>query len=227
METIDRILHYNRDENSFTARLFERLIIGFEQNNDFFKTFISKIITSANKNKIELGNDSMATLPNMNLQYTDGIEFVENLDLYSYCISNNIALDINKETIDKTEYDFIFSAKAEDKNIIVVFEVKCFSDLDRHEIERQNYFLQKYKDSKLYDEFYHIALISFENYTRGIVPKENFTDVKNFSIITWDDIKEFIDDKRFRKDIEFNGLHKTISLNGQGENKRYLLKKEE
>lgn len=221
---MNKIIHFNRDENSFTARFFERLIYQFEKTNSEFIRFINTVKEKANSNRIFLKNYSLTEIPELKLKYEDGIEFLENIDLYSYCKSNGIEVEIDEENIDKTEFDFVITAVNEDgKSVFLIFEIKCFSDLDRYEIERQNCFLQKYKGRIFYD-FYHFALISYENFERGSIPKETFNNTVNFSIISWEDVKCFLDEKRFIKNIEFGGLFRTIHLNGRGENKRYLIK---
>ena len=148
--------------------------------------------------------------------------FLENIDLYSYCINK---IGCKKKKIDKTEFDYVIVAKDKsEKEILIVFEVKCFTDLRHEEIMRQNKWLEYYKSFCLFHDYYHIALISYENIERGTVPKREFK-TENFSIISWDDIEEFIDYKRIKKEIEFDKLKKTIHMDGTSETDRFLIKK--
>jgi hypothetical protein len=223
--SIHEIIHYNRDENSFTARFFERLLVKFESDNSYFQHFIKSVFDFANDNKTYLKNDSFKSFPPIELYYKDGMEFMENLDLYSYCIRNNKKIALDESNIDKTEFDFVITAEdSNKKEIVIVFEVKCFQDLDIKEIQRQNELLAKYRKVEVYSDFYHIALISYENLIRGKSLKEKIDNVENFSVITWNDMKPFIDSKRFA-DLEFSGLWKTIHKNGRGKTIRYLIKK--
>ena len=226
MEKIQNIIHYNRDENSFTARFFESLVPKFLSDNSYFQSFVDCIFNNANRNKIELRNESLGQFHNVTLVYTDSMPFMENMDLYSFCKLNKIPVKLNKQNIDKTEFDYVITAvNDEGEDVFIVFEVKCFSDLDKKEIERQNKLLKIYQGAGLYHRFYHFALISEENFTNGKVIRNKFMDVDNLGIITWGNVGPFINYKRFRKEIEFEGLHKTISRDGIGRNKRFLLKK--
>ncbi|MCK9400944.1 MAG: hypothetical protein M0Q51_13260 [Bacteroidales bacterium] len=223
---ISTIIHYNRDENSFTARFFERLIIRFENNKEDFNKFLYLIEEAATANNKEVLKNKTLQPPSFrNLQYEDSMPFLENVDLYSYCKRSGIDIKIDKETIDKTEFDFVMTAVDDKKkSTIIVFEVKCFTDLKWSEINRQNDILKKYQAAGLYDNFYHIALISYENLVRGKVPRQAFPGVKNFSIVTWEDVKSLIDFGRIRKEIEFSLMKKVIHLDGEGKTKRTLIK---
>jgi hypothetical protein len=224
MSLIESAIHFNRDENSFTARLFERLILKFETDNNLFNSFLSSIEGAAIKNKQTLKNDSLQPPSFPQLSYKDSMPFLENLDLYSFCKNNGLEIEISQDKVDKTEFDFVIIAEGELKDqVVIVFEVKCFTDLRQDEIVRQNNLLSKYCNAKLFPNFYHIALISNENIVRGRITKEAFPDVVNFSIISWDDIKSFIDYKRIKKEIELSQLKKTVHLDGTSETKRCLI----
>jgi len=222
---ISSIIHYNRDENSFTARFFERLIISFEKNREKFTEFLSLIEKAAGENKETLGNEMLQPPSFGILYYEDSMPFLENVDLYSYCKRSGIDIEIDKDSIDKTEFDFVMTAVDDKKkSTIIVFEVKCFTDLKWSEINRQNDILKKYQAAGLYDNFYHIALISYENLVRGKVPRQAFPGVKNFSIVTWEDVKSLIDFGRIKKEIEFSLLYKVNQLDGVGKTSRNLIK---
>ena len=224
MTHIESAIHHNRDENSFTARLFERLILKFENDNNFFNTFIKTIKDRANHNKSFINNLTLTPPDYGNLKYIDGMPFMENIDLYSYCKNNNLNIDFKEEVIDKTEFDYIIVAEDEkQQQIIIVFEVKCFSDLKNDEIIRQNNLLQKYQKAGLYNRFYHIALISHENLVNATVIKIPYPNTLNFSIVTWDDVKEYVDNTRIKREIEFSKLHRTVSYDGKRSNQRKLI----
>lgn len=223
---ISSVIHYNRDENSFTARFFERLIIRFEQKTEDFSNFLSCVEIAASNNKKILENETLQPPTFGILKYEDSMPFLENVDMYSYCKMKGIEIEIDKDSIDKTEFDFVITAADDsNKSTIIVFEVKCFTDLKLSEIKRQNDILKKYEKAGLYDNFYHIALISYENIKHGVVPKQDFPEAKNFSIVTWEDVRKFIDFKRIKKDIEFSLLFKVIHLqNGDGKTRRFMIK---
>ena len=215
---ITEAIHYNRDENSFTARLFERMAKRFESEPNYFREFIERIKDSTKCNyKITW----------QNLLYCDSMLFLENYDLYSYCINQIGEENTNLQNIkvDKTEFDFVIVAKDGNKNdILIVFEVKCFSNLDKEEIERQNKWLEIYKNAKLFNNYYHIALISYENFNRGSIIKQ-LGNINNFSIITWEDIKGFIEPNRIKDNIEFDKLYFKVKKNGERATKRHLINK--
>jgi hypothetical protein len=224
---VSEIIHYNRDENSFTARFFERLIIRFEKNKKDFNDFLAVIERAAAANNKDLLKNESLQPPSFGiLYYEDSMPFLENIDLYGFCNSNDIETGLEMEDIDKTEFDFVITAIDDHgKSTIIVFEVKCFTDLVHEEIDRQNKLLVKYQIAGLYNKFYHIALISYENLVRGQVLKQTFEGAKNFSIISWEDVKEFIDYKRIKKEIEFSFLNKVIHLvDGKGKTRRTLIK---
>ena len=224
---ISDIIHFNRDENSFTARFFERLIPKFEKSNEEFNHFLSIIQKTAVYNKGQLKNNNLQPPSFSKMKYLDSMPFLENIDLYSYCKNNDIQIEIDEESVDKTEFDYVITAEDESREqIIIVFEVKCFSDLREEEIVRQNKLLEEYKKVRLFDEYFHIALISHENFINGRVPQNSFQNANCFSIITWDDIKEFIDSKRIKNEIELSQLKKVIhKKNGKGETDRFLIKR--
>ena len=220
---IDKIIHYNRDENSFTARLFEKLVIKFEdsENDKTFKSF-TKTLSHACGLKDKEKECALLT----ELSYVDSMLFLENWDIYGYCKNHDIAIDLDENNIDKTEFDFVIIGKTKDnKFILIAFEVKCFTDLKFKEIERQNKLLEIYKKANLFSDFFHFALISYENKKNGDIPEETLNaKFHNYSIITWDDIKDkFIDYTRIKKEIEFNCLYKKIHIDGDKETKRKLI----
>ncbi len=152
--------------------------------------------------------------------------FLENFDIYAYCKNHDIKIELNENNIDKTEFDFVIIAKTKDNQFIVIaFEVKCFTDLNYEEIKRQNKLLEIYKNAKLFSDYYHFALISYENNNNGDIPKKTLDGkFHNYAIITWDDIKDFIDFSRIKKDIEFRSLFKTIQKNGLYKTNRKLIR---
>ena len=100
-------IHYNRDENSFTARFFERLILRFENDNKNFINFLITIQKAAEKNKSQLANSTLQT-PNFDfLVYQDSMPFMENIDLYS---SQSKAYGNNLKQVDNSPLRYaIFS----------------------------------------------------------------------------------------------------------------------
>ncbi len=222
---IEKAIHYNRDENSFTSRLFEQMYYKFINDKIEFDKFINKINKSVKFNNDLIKNQSLHNIDIPKLTFIDLMLFMENLDLYGFCRDNLITIEIEKSEIDKTEFDVMFVCSDSDKKrVVIVFEVKCFTDLIYNELIRQNNLLNKYK-SRLFDDYYHIALISSENLDNGTMIKKGlFNNLYNFGIITWNDIRCYIDEKRFYYNIEFSKLTKTVHLDGTKDTKRKLIK---
>jgi hypothetical protein len=227
MHKLNEIIHYNRDENSFTSRFFERLIIKFENDQDYFQKFLAKISESYNVNKEIRDNIHFKKILFPDLSYVDAMSFLENLDLYAYCKTHNIKIDIDESNVDKTEFDFVITTKDNnEKEQMIVFEIKCFSNLEITEIVRQNELLLKYKN-KICSEFYHVAIISNENLERASIFTKygnEFEKLHNFTIISWGNLREYFKGNNRFKKIEFSGLYTTVSKDGTGKNKRYLIK---
>lgn len=224
---LKQAIHFNRDENSFTARLFEHLFHKFSNEEKIFDDFILNISKKTLSNKHLINEKKLNAIePELKLKYIDGMLFVENFDLYCFCKKHNLKTELNNENIDKTEFDCIIVAENESsESIAIVFEVKCFTDLKEDEVIRQNKLLESYKNANLFKEFYHLALISHENITRGkMIRKTNFPTLNNFSIISWEDIKDYIPDSRFNKHIEFSSLSKKVTKHGSQVTKRTLIK---
>jgi hypothetical protein len=128
-----------------------------------------------------------------------------------------------KEKIDdKTEFDCMILGKSGNKMHTIVFEVKCYSDLNFDELKRQQGHLIKLTDIyKRFDHFHHFGLISGANLKNA---KDVFWKNDNelqVSIITWADISHYLKPPRFvQADFE---LCKHINSNGKQSGPRKLI----
>jgi len=231
-----KVMHHNRDENSFTARLFEHILfpLWFKENknkNTSFEKFLNILRSSSEQNYNAIQNKFPNTnikpwINNDGLFFKDAMLFLEVFDLNHFCKTNNIETDIKES--DKTEFDcVILCIDKNGKEHIIVFEVKCYTDLKDEEICRQNKILLTY-DKKLYDAFHHFALISHDNLTNAIniFDKEHFKKCENgLYIVTWDDFKEYLEPPRF-SEVDLT-LAREISINGSGPNVRHLVNNKE
>ena len=241
MHKFSKIIHFNRDENSFTARVFEALLLPLWANNPLsFSRFIDVLKQDSNRNELLITNKFKKSgiksfHSNDEIFYVDAMLFLENLDVHGFCKNNQQQIDLDENNIDKTEFDCV--VVAEDKNgdeYAFIFEVKCFTDLKVAEIKRQNEIFEIYKKSNLFKDFYHFAIISNENINRAsIFDKKELDDLTNgLFIIDWTCVFDYINDftidsniNRFIKEIEFGSLYKTVSYNGNYKNKRNLIDK--
>jgi hypothetical protein len=189
---IEEALFRNRDENSFTARLFEGYVFPkcYDEKDKKSKTFFRDLIQRINNGTDrceEFSKLKPLNIPSDDLEFIDGMLFVECIDLFA----------ANKgKSKDKTEFDAIIIAKNknDEKKILLIFEIKCYSDLTCKEIKRQQARLNALE--KLYQDFnyFHIALISEDNLTHaGMVYQKIGTavtkiQINNFAIISWKDI---------------------------------------
>jgi hypothetical protein len=194
---IEDALFLNRDENSFTARLFEGSIFPacYRELDASQRIFFPQFIQRINKGLQRCSSYSKLLAANIpdSLEFKEGMLFVECIDLFA---ANQKACD------DKTEFDAIIAAYDEvnQKNVLLVFEVKCFSDLNCSEIIRQQKRLEELTTifENLPDnqgfEYYHIALIAEDNLKHATKLYAQLSDaysnksINNFSIITWEDL---------------------------------------
>jgi hypothetical protein len=232
------IIHHNRDENSFTARVFESYLIPlWVKAPTTFQSFLRMLALDSEHNyaflQKRLGQAHVKVIDEITANFSDSMLFLENLDIYGFCCNHNINLKIVPEKIDKTEFDCVVVAENESGNEdIFVFEVKCFTDLHVEEVKRQNQLLRKYQDAGLFNQFYHFAVLSTENIERGTVFKNPDLDelVNGIYVISWTGIMNYIDHfiktptfPRFINNIEFQSLCKSIGLNGISRTKRKLI----
>jgi hypothetical protein len=242
---IEKALFRNRDENSFTARLFEGYVFPecYNEKDTKSKTFFPDLIQRINngidrcggiiKGKLEcneLTEFQSSKIP-IDLEFIDGMLFVECVDLFAA---------LGKGSEDKTEFDAIVVAKNnyDEKRILLVFEIKCFSDLQYEEIERQQDRLNELK--KLYQDFdyFHVALISEDNLKNAknifLKFRDKITDkpIKNLSIISWQDILKDLPENKYilqeRIKLSSRSLPKEISKYGDiSEPPRNLMSQQE
>lgn len=231
------IIHYNRDENSFTARVFENYLIPlWSKTPETFQPFLKMLSLESEHNHDLIQKRLKHTFINKFDQrvgtFSDSMLFLEHFDIYGFCRKNGIQIDIDQDNIDKTEFDCVVVMEDEFNNEeILVFEVKCFTDLTIKEVERQNVLLQKYKAARLFNDFHHFAILSAENIQRGKVFNNKTDKLENgLHVISWTGLVNYIDHfipdpmfPRFIRDIEFNKLYKTITKSGQRKFRRKLI----
>ncbi|MEH7076952.1 hypothetical protein [Neobacillus drentensis] len=232
-------LHWNRDENSFTARLFEGILFPlFKQSDEAFQDFLNTLVEkSADNLKFIQGK-----FPDTNIIgwkkieipfFKDGMLFLECVDVYSY-IKNEFINQVKNEDLfqdllpkewdNKTEFDCVILCEDKKHNKhLIVFEVKCYTDLKEKEINRQHDWLEKFKEIGLIDEYHHFGLISYSNLhnATGIFIRENFK--YGFSILSWEDLRLYLieSDRFHRPDVQ---LYKVLHKDGSHDTKRYLIK---
>jgi hypothetical protein len=218
---IEEALHYNRDENSFTARFFERLFPIFKSDKNIFHEFLKTVYKKSHSNAVE-HKINIKNIPDIQiLKYSDSMLFLESHDFYSY---------YKKEWVDyksnRVEFDCVIVGNdSQNGKYLIVFEVKCFTDLKYLEIQKQNAILDYYKKLGIITDYAHLALISYENLIRGKNIKYLFKDVNNFGVISWEDLKEYFDDDRIKFDVELTKLSKKVKMNGDYNTKRFLINK--
>jgi hypothetical protein len=209
---IECAIHRNRDENSFTARMFEGSIFPFLlQNPGNARTFLhilnkgivrcAQSITTANA---KVSPDT-TKIPE-NLVYRDGMLFVELVDLYSAC---------GKGFDDKTEFDVLMVFESGVKSHLIAIEVKCFQPLNKNELARQREHLETIK-VKFNLDYTHIAIVA-ETYQNRMKFKECYTP----QLITWLDLESFRQKKRIQDTDLVN--HRTKSQSGSCRNKWSLI----
>ncbi len=237
------VIHHNRDENSFTARLFEYILfpLWFKEKESCvtasFDKFINILQDSSERNYNVIQNK----YPDTNIKtwkykdqlfFKDAMLFLEVLDINHYCKTYKIE-KVNTEKSDRTEFDCVVLCEDKNRNEhIIVFEVKCYTDLKCEEICRQNKILIKY-DKILYDGFHHFALISYDNLHNAVKMFDgrhfmkcpnNHVIQNGLYIVTWDDFKKYMKPPRF-SDTDVK-LYKKVSRNGNGSSKRHLVNNE-
>jgi hypothetical protein len=221
--SIREILHSNRDENSFTARLFEGILFPkFYSDPSSFKGFIEKVNESSINNLTYLNKrfDARFLEPKrvpVDLEFVDAMLFVECVDMFSAC-------EMGYE--DKTEFDCIIFGQSPDGQVYaIVIEVKAYSDLDPIELERQRKHLESLKNH-LFDNFYHFILISYDNLknAREKLFKTIINPPNNVIILTWDDFKEYILPSNRFMETDFTLYKAIIKEDGTGKIRRHLLK---
>jgi hypothetical protein len=221
-KTTREILHSNRDENSFTARLFEGILFPqFYRDPSSFKGFLEKVNGSSINNLAYLNKRFDTRFPETkrlpdDLEFVDAMLFVECVDMFSA---------FEKGAEDKTEFDCMIFGRSPDAQIhTIVIEVKAYSDLDPGEIERQRKHLESLKN-KLFDIFHHVVLISYDNLKNAgkkmFYPMINKPD--HIIILTWDNFRDIVFPSDRFTETDFT-LYKTIrKKDGTGKNIRHLL----
>lgn len=218
------ILHCNRDENSFTARLFEGILFPqFHSDPSAFKGFLKKINESSIKNLEYLNQRFESSFPESkmvpeDLEFVDAMLFVECVDMFSA---------LGKGYEDKTEFDcMIFGMTTDGKIYAIVIEIKAYADATGEEIRRQREHLEKLQELNLFDIYHHCILISYDNLLRArkSVFEEIINNLSGNSILTWENFREYLSHStRFIK-TDFT-LFKTIGKeDGIGKTLRHLLK---
>jgi hypothetical protein len=221
-KTTREILHSNRDENSFTARLFEGILFPkFYRDPSSFKGFLEKVNESSFANLAILNNRFDTQFPEpkkvpTDLEFVDAMLFVECVDMFSA---------FKQGFEDKTEYDcMIFGRTTDEKIHVIVIEIKAYSDLDPGEIKRQRKHLESLKN-KLFDIFHYVVLISYDNLKNA--GKKMFYQMINkpdhIIILTWDNFRNIVLPSDRFTETDFT-LYKTIrKKDGTGKNLRHLL----
>jgi hypothetical protein len=223
-KTIQEIIHSNRDENSFTARLFEGILFPrFYENQIKFTKFLEFLNQSSEANIEHLNNQKKLDLKTTNipedLRFIDAMLFVECVDLFSA---------LGQPWEDKTEFDCMIFGESKNKKLhAIVIEVKAYTDVNINEIERQRVRLKKLKKSELFYDYHHFVLMSYDNFKNAgsKVLTTIIEEPNNVKVLTWEDFKEIlITSNRFNKtDLK---LFKTIRKNGKGKQLRYLIDNE-
>lgn len=238
-------LHWNRDENSFTARLFEGILFPkFKKSKEAFNEFLKLLEDKSNHNlyciKNKFPSTNITSWKNeKELSFKDGMLFLECVDMFSY-IKHEFINEKGKENLekiskylpdkipDKTEFDCVILCEDKDhREHLIVFEVKCYTDLNSKELNRQHNWLEIFKGTGLIHNYYHFGLIAYDNLknAQGIFNCKNFKD-DNLFILTWEDFRQYVtesDGKRFYEKIDCE-LYKTIGIYGNRGNKRFILK---
>jgi hypothetical protein len=223
---IEDALFCNRDENSFTARLFEGSVFPqcYKEPEIFFPAFIRKINKGMQRCETycEKENLSPVEIPET-LKFKDGMLFAECVDLFAAAnkMDKGVLANYKKAVAgfqeDKTEFDTIIVA--EDNNnetVLLVFEVKCYSNLEHTELKRQQNNLNVLQHVFGFD-YYHIALIAedYLKHAKKIFQQIADDKLKNFSIISWKDLLGDDTETNYLKNQRFKGqslkLSKTIS----------------
>jgi hypothetical protein len=193
--TIEEALHCNRDENSFTARLFHGVLIpSWQTNQGAFKDFL-EFLQKASKKNAEAVKNNFPESKVSAWRYDKGVDskqsvlcsvFVEVWDLCAYW--NSLKPD-SEMTADRTEFDAVIlfrdSSGAEQ---LIVFEVKCYTDLESEELERQKEHLLMFSERFRFEP-HHFCLISFDNLhnAQKIFVSQLFRSERAPHIVTWDD----------------------------------------
>jgi|WetSurMetagenome_2_1015567.scaffolds.fasta_scaffold09788_3 hypothetical protein len=215
-------LHYNRDENSFTARLFEGILFStFYRDPASFQQFVELVNESSKKNYSFIRNKfgiqfDEPEMINSDLNFADAMLFVECVDMFSIS---------GKGWENKTEFDCIILGRSlQGQNYAIVFEVKAYTDLNPGEILQQRRQLEELK-GHLFDKYYHVVLISYDNliYAGEHVFKKINNSDNQVSIITWEDLRTIVLPSNRFKEVDFK-LYKSIEKGGKGKNRRHLLK---
>ncbi|MBF0430775.1 MAG: hypothetical protein HQK83_05820 [Fibrobacteria bacterium] len=161
--------------------------------------------------------------PDSTLFFEDGMLFLESLDIAAYYEAINEGFKNTLENrlfefkkkkdenikktpetlrVDKTEFDCVILCKNQQgEEELLVIEVKCYTDLDEEEIERQQVILKTLVDEKCIAQYHHFTLISYSNVinpkSNSIWAKERFKELDNdLHIVTWDDFAEYLCDDR-------------------------------
>lgn len=221
---IQEAIFLNRDENSFTARLFEGILFPlFYKDNIEFEKFV-KILNVANSRSREVilkkTNENIVSdipLPN-DLNFKQGMLFVECVDLFSAC---------GKGSNDKTEFDVVIVAEnSHAKSFVIVIEVKCYSNMQIEEIKRQQKLLTDLMKEYDFSDFFHIALISEDNLknAKSVFKKDRALLNKDIFVISWQDLLVpylIKNTTRFKK-VCFNRIKKINKSTGIGGKTRVI-----
>ena len=240
-------LYVNRDENSFTARLFEGILFPqWRDSKEEFNKFLDFLVKYTEKNEGIIKrrfSDSEITGWNKKKcinKFDSGMLFLELWDINYLWFSQKESMLSEYENLakeqknikdildkpDKTELDAVILCKGKNvKQHLFVFEVKCYYDLNVKEIERQKKWMQLY--SKLFGfEFHHFVIVAFDylNNAKKMFDKNNLGKMDDLFVLTWDDFDEekYLTNKHlFPKDCL--KLHKKIKKNHTASKRRNLI----
>lgn len=230
------IMHYNRDETSFIARIFENsLFPRWFREPESFKSFLDLLKRSSEANLEKV----VTRFPRTNikswdfdeeLKFVDGMICLDNVDIFGYYMHHHRQYeDIIITEVDKTEFDAVIVAEdSRGREHVIVFNVSCYSEIEYGEIMRQNFWLEKFRKGGLYHSFHHFALAGYDclDGLRCRFSSKRYKNCTNgIYLITFEDLKPEFPENRF-KDIDFF-LHNTVKHTGVYKVPRKLLKREE
>lgn len=237
------IINQNRNENSFTSRLFEGVLFpGWENNPQSFSIFSKMLVNSSKKNQQTIMKRLKANKkgfeetylkpwPNTNLKFKTGMVFMELWDVYAAASEQLTASKFsycNHKEIDKTEIDAVVLCQDENYDEhLLAFELKCYTDLNFEGIKRQNYWLEFYRKNKIIANFHHFAIISYHNlkHAKTVFNKQSNRGITNgLYLITWDDlyVNNYLPEPLFPNERLM--LYKHIKKDGTRTRQRYLVK---
>jgi hypothetical protein len=129
---------------------------------------------------------------------------------------------------DKTEFDvFIVAENTLGKSVLLIIEVKCYSDLKINELIRQQYHLNRLQTLFYFENFYYIVLIAEDNVknAKGVFRKGIDNELKkDVFVISWQDlVKPYLSQNPNRFSNECFTLSKKVNKeSGKGGKKRVV-----